>query len=49
MDEALVVELLAVHALGRELAAEGASERKWAAYRAWRDRVIAEATLRMAA
>jgi hypothetical protein len=43
MDEALHVDLHAVHEVGRQLRAEGATEEEWAAYRAWRDEVLAVA------
>lgn len=43
MDEALAVEVLAVHDVGRQLHAESASAAEWRRYRAWRDAVIADA------
>jgi hypothetical protein len=36
-----IVELLALHGLGRLLAAEGATDAEWKRYRTWRDRVLA--------
>lgn len=44
MREDLLVELLAVHALGRQLATEGASTEVWRRYRVWRDDVLAAAS-----
>lgn len=43
MDEALIVELLAVYELGRQLTAEQAPEPVMRRYRAWRDEVLASA------
>lgn len=43
MDEALTVEVHAVHEVGRQLAADDASDETWRRYREWRDRVLATA------
>ena len=49
MDEALTVEVLAVHDLGRELLAEGATVEQMRRYRQWRDSVLAAADVPVAA
>lgn len=49
MDEALLVDLLAVQAIGRELAEEGASPEVWRRYREKRDSVLAAADALVAA
>lgn len=48
MDEALLVDVLAVHAIGRELASRDASPMEWSRYREWRDVVIAAAGVHVA-
>lgn len=49
MDEALLVELLAVYELGRRIAEEGVSEKMWRRYREHRDRVLKAAEVLAAA
>ena len=49
MDEALLVDVLAVYALGRQLAEEGASEEMWHRYREQRNRVLSAVDVRAAA
>jgi hypothetical protein len=49
MDEALLVDLLAIHVIGRELAKEGASPEVWRRYRVERDSVLAAADAPVAA
>lgn len=39
-DEETLVEILAVHDYGRELAAEGATVEQMRRYREWRDEVV---------
>lgn len=49
MDEALLIDVLAMHEIGRQLAEEGASEEMWRRYREQRDRVLAAADVAVAA
>lgn len=49
MDEALLVDLLAVHDIGRDLAKEGAPPEVWRRYREQRDSVLAAADIPVAA
>jgi hypothetical protein len=49
VDEDLLVDVLAMHAVGRQLTKEGASEEMWRRYRVRRDRVLAAADVSVAA
>lgn len=49
MDEALLVDLWTLRLYRDQLVAESASAEQWVRYRAWRDRVMAAADVRVAA
>jgi hypothetical protein len=49
MDEALLIDALAMYEMGRQLAEEDVSEETWRRYRERRDRVLAAADVTVAA
>jgi hypothetical protein len=49
VDEALLIDALAVYEIGRQLAGEDASEETWRRYRERRDCVLAAADVTVAA
>jgi hypothetical protein len=49
MDEALLIDVLAVYEIGRQLTEEDASDEMWRRYRERRDRVLAAADVTVAA